>query len=723
MIAVAAMPAAAQSSAGGSQVVVRASRISGPITVDGVLDESSYAEVAPITELVQQEPTFGAPISERTEIWLLYDDSNIYVACRCWDERPDRIVANDMRRDGSRQTAHDNLTFTIDPFYDRRNGYLFGVTAAGGLRDGQITDERPNMNWNGVFDGKAARFEQGWIAEMAIPFRTIRYSPGSTEPWGIQIRRFMNAKNERAHLTTVSQGTGTGAVNYLSLAATLTGMETPPSALNLDIKPYAISSVTTDRVGRPPTSNDVRGDGGIDIRYGLSQGMTADFTYNTDFAQVEADDAQVNLTRFNLSFPEKREFFLEGSGTFGFGTGAAGGGGNSNNDVPTIFYSRRIGLSGAREVPVIAGGRLTGKAGPWGIGVLTMETDDEPAANAERTNFTVVRLRRDILRRSAIGAIYTRRSVSTVASGDNDVYGLDMNLGFFEDLYGSAYVAQSKTSNRSGDDLSYRGQLNYAGDRYGLALDHVVVQPNFNPEIGFLRRQNFKRSSAQARFSPRTSDNPLVRRWVYQGNIDYVTDNSDHLESREASGLFRTEFHNSDSIAVEHLRLYEFLPEPFEIADGILIPTGGYSFENTRLRYVAGQTHRISGTGTFEVGHFYSGDKKTAEFNGRIEITPQLGVEPNISFNWVDLPEGTFTNTVVGGRATYTMSAQMFVAALVQHSSSTSSLLANLRFRWEYSPGSEFFVVYTEGRSTFPPRGTDLQSRGLTVKLNRLFRF
>ncbi|MGE0706259.1 MAG: hypothetical protein AB7P22_20240, partial [Vicinamibacterales bacterium] len=341
----------------------------------------------------------------------------------------------------------------------------------------------------------------------------------------------------------------------------------------------------------------------------------------------------------------------------------------------------------------------------------------------EQTNFTVVRLRRDILRRSAVGAIYTRRSVSTVSSGDNDVYGLDLNLGFYENLYGSAYVAQSKTSNRGGDDLSYRGQLNYAGDRYGLALDHVVVQPNFNPEIGFLRRQNFKRSSVQARFSPRTAGNPLVRRWVYQGNIDYITDNSDHLESREASGLFRTEFHNGDQAVVEHLRLYEFLPEPFEIADDVLIPTGGYSFENTRLQYVAGQTHRISGTGTFEVGHFYSGDKKTAEFNGRVEITPQLGIEPNISFNWIDLPEGKFTNTVVGGRATYTMSAQMFVAALVQHSSSTSSLLANLRFRWEYSPGSEFFVVYTEGRSTFPPRGTELQSRGLTVKLNRLFRF
>jgi hypothetical protein len=701
-------------------IIVRATRISGSIDVDGRLDEPVYADVPPIAEFIQQEPNYGAPVSERTEMWLLYDDSTLYVACRCWDERPERIVANDMRRDGSRQTAHDNVTFTIDPFHDRRNGYLFGVTAAGGLRDGQITDERPNMNWNGVFDGKATRFEQGWIAEMAIPFRTIRYSPASTDTWGIQIRRFMSGKNERAHLTEVSQGTGTGAVNYLSLAATLTGIETPPAALNLDIKPYAISSVTTDRVGRPPVENDVKPDAGIDIRYGLSGNLTADFTYNTDFAQVEADDAQVNLTRFNISFPEKREFFLEGSGTFAFGSGTGGGG---SGDAPTIFYSRRIGLSGAREVPVIAGGRLTGKIGPWGIGVLNMETDDEPTANALQTNFTVVRLRRDILRRSGVGAIYTRRSVSTVAPGENDVYGLDANFAFYENLYMGAYVARSETEGRYGDDLSYRGLFNYNGDRYGLSVEHLVVQPNFNPEVGFMRRQNFKRNSAQARFSPRTTGNPLVRRWYYQGSFDYTTDDEDHLESREASALFRTEFHNSDNVSVEHLRLYEFLPRPFEISRGVTIPGGGYSYANTRITYTAGQTHRVSGTTTFESGSFYSGDKQTAEFSGRVEITPQLGVEPNISFNWVDLPEGDFTNTIIGGRATYTMTAQMFVAALVQYSSSSTSLLANLRFRWEYSPGSEFFVVYTEGRSTFPPRGTELQSRGVVVKINRLFRF
>jgi hypothetical protein len=703
------------------QVQVRATRVSQSMDIDGRLDEEVYRLVPPITEFIQQEPVQGAPVSERTEVWLLYDESNIYIACRCWDTNPDRIVANDMRRDGSRQTAHDNIGVTLDPFYDRRNGYLFGMTAVGGLRDGQTTDERPNMNWNGVFDGKATRFEQGWMGEMIIPFRTIRYSPGSRNPWGVQIRRFINGKNERVHLTDVSPGSGPMALNFMSQAATLTGLETPPAALNLDIKPYAFSSLTTDRVGRPPVENDYKPDAGIDIRYGLSESMTADFTYNTDFAQVEADDAQVNLTRFNLSFPEKREFFLEGSGTFAFGT-SGGTGGGGGNDAPQIFYSRRIGLSGTREVPVIAGGRVTGKIGPWGIGVLNMETDDEPAANALETNFSVVRIRRDILRKSAIGAVYTRRSVSTVAPGANDVYGLDANFGFYENFYMAAYVAQSQTNGRFGDDISYRGHLNYNGDRYGLSLEHLVVQPNFNPEVGFMRRQNFKRSSAQARFSPRTANNPLVRRWSYQGGFDYVTDNEDHLESREASGQFRTEFHNSDSVSVEHLRLYEFLPRAFEISRGVTLPMGGYTYANTRFSYSAGQTHRVSGTTTFETGSFYGGDKKTAEFSGRVEITPQLGVEPNLSFNWVDLPEGEFTNTVIGGRATYTMTAQMFVAALVQYSSSNTSLLANLRFRWEYSPGSEFFVVYTEGRSTFPPRGTDLQSRGVVVKINRLFR-
>ena len=712
--------------------VVRATRIKGPIKIDGRLDEEAYLQVTAITEFIQQEPIEGAPASESTQAWVMFDDENLYIACRCGDSHPERILANDMRRDSNNQTQQDQFAFALDTLHDLRNGYTFAVSAIGGLREGDVTDERPNFNWNGVWDAKVTRFEGGWIAEMVVPFKSLRYAPGRDQTWGIQLRRFLASKNERVHISPVALGAGTSAINYMSQAGTLVGLQVPPPGLNFEVKPYGITSVTTDRLSRPEVHHDLRPDAGIDAKFGVTKSLTLDATYNTDFAQVESDEAQVNLTRFTLSLPEKREFFLEGAGIYAFGSpaGAGGGGGGARggmgaggNDAPTIFYSRRIGLSGTREVPVIGGARLTGKAGPWGIGAFNIRTDDEPAAGAAQTDFTVLRLRHDVLRRSTVGGILTRRSISTKAPGANQVWGFDTNMAFYQNVYLAGYVAQSQTEGVQGDDLSYRAQFNYSADRYGLALDRLVVEPNFNPEIGFLRRENFRRNFAQARFSPRTARSRLVRTFTYQANLEYTTDNKNHLESRELSGIFETEFHNSDAVNAQYLSLYEFLPTPFAIAPGVTIPVGGYSFSNTKFQAFLGQRHRLSGQAAFETGSFYDGDKKTVAFNGRVEITPQLGVEPNISLNWIDLPQGSFTNTVVGGRTTFTMTPRMFVAALVQYSSSTSSLSANMRFRWEYRPSSELFVVYTEGRSTLPAHGTDLQSRGIVVKVNRLFRF
>jgi hypothetical protein len=700
--------------------IVRAVRIREPIRIDGQLDDAAYRDVPPITEFIQQVPKNGAPVSERTEMWVLFDDDNIYISCRCLDQNPDRIVANDMRRDSSGTGGQDNLTVAFDTFNDQRSGFMFTLTASGGLRDGTATTEGSNFDWNTVFDGSASRSDQGWIAEMAIPFKSLRYAPGREQTWGVQIRRRITSKNEMAYVTLVSPAWNQQAVHHFDEAATLVGLEAPPAARNLEIKPYAMSRVTTDRLSRPALDNDVDPDAGFDLKYGLTKSLTADFTYNTDFAQVEADEAQVNLTRFSLVFPEKREFFLEGGDIFAFGRNASG---DLGGDAPSVFYSRRIGLSGARVVPVMAGGRITGKAGPWSIGGLNIETNDDPDAGIEQTNFAVVRLRRDILRRSNVGALFTNRSVSTTASGSNQVWGADANFAFFQSVFLSGYLAKSQTEGRSGDDLNYRAQFNYNADRYGLALDRLVVEKNFNPEVGFMRRENFRRNLARARFSPRTAANRIVRKLTYEGTFDYVTDNENHLESRELSGRFQTDFHNSDTASVEYSQLYEFIPEPFSISRGVRIAVGGYSFDNLRLSFTGGSQRRINGTATFDVGSFYDGDKTTAAFRGRVEITKQLGLEPNISLNWIDLPQGSFTNTVVGGRTVFTMTPRMFVAALVQYSSSNTSLSTNLRFRWEYQPGSELFVVYTEGRSTLPPRGTDLENRGFVVKINRLFRF
>jgi len=238
-----------------------------------------------------------------------------------------------------------------------------------------------------------------------------------------------------------------------------------------------------------------------------------------------------------------------------------------------------------------------------------------------------------------------------------------------------------------------------------------------------MRRSDFRRNFAEARLSPRPKNNPLIRRLTYRAGLDYITDNHNVLESREAQGTFRMEFHSGDSVNVEHSRLFELLPAPFTISRGVRIPTGGYGFQNSRLAYTRAGGRRISGTWSLEKGSFYSGDRTAAEYRGRVDFTSQLGFEPTIALNWIDLPQGSFKTTIVGGRGVYTMSPRMFVTALVQRSSSNNSLVTNLRFRWEYRPGSELFVVYSEGRSTLPTRGIEpLQNRGFVVKINRLFR-
>ena len=702
-------------------VTIRATRITQPISIDGRLDDAAYREVSPFSEFIQQVPNTGAPVSEKTEMWVMFDDTNIYLTCRCWDERPDQIIANDMRRDNAAHSSHDHFGVAFDTFNDERNGFLFYLSAVGAIRDALLADQRANFDWNGVYDYEAGRFDGGWIGEMAFPFKSLRYRPGRDQTWGIQLRRGISRKAESAYVTPLSPARATAAINDMSQAATLIGLEAPPPALNLEVKPYTLVRLTTDNLSQPAVRNDVSPDAGFDVKYGVTKSLTADFTYNTDFAQVEADEAQVNLTRFSLFLPEKREFFLEGQGVFAFGRGFVGGFGDS--DVPTLFYSRRIGLSSTRAVPVIGGARLTGRAGPWSIGTLNIQTDNDTASGARETNFTVLALRRNILRRSNFGGLYTRRSASTIAPGDNQLWGLESNLAFYDNVFVSTYVARSRTESLAGDDLSYRTEFNYAGDRYGLALDRLVVEEHFNPEVGLLRRQNFRRNFAQARFSPRTKDPPLVRKWTYQTSLEYTTNNANLLESRALTGEFETEFHNTDILRLSYARQYEFVPAPFTVSRGVHIQVGGYVFDTLSASFTAGETHRVSGRGSFDVGGFYGGNKTTATYRGRIAITPQLGIEPNISLNWVDLPQARFTSTVVGGRTIFTMTPRMFVAGLVQYSSSNTSLSANLRLRWEYRPGSELFVVYSEGRSTLPFHGTDLESRGVAVKINRLVRF
>lgn len=707
------------------RVTLRTVRLPGPLSVDGRLNEPIYVDAPSISDFIQNDPAEGQPATERTEVWLFFDETNIYVVARCWESRPDRLMATEMRRDNTRIVRDDNFAWLFDTFYDRRNGYIFEVSAVGGRLDAQVTNESQlTIDWNPVWEVAVARFENGWAMEAALPFASLRYRPGEAQVWGFQARRVNRWKNETSYLTPLSAAQSNRGHFRASLAATMVGLVVPSGSRTLEIKPYVISDLTTDLNPMPEISNELGRDVGLDVKYGITQNVTADFTFNSDFAQVEADEQQVNLTRFSLFFPEKREFFLENQGTFGFGGVATSGRQAGASDTPVLFYSRRIGLNQSQVVPIVAGGRLTGRLGGFSVGVLNIQSDVETALGAPATNFTVVRLKRDLLRRSSIGALFTGRSVNLDGAGSNEAYGVDGAFGFFDDLTINTHWARTQTPGRTDDDLSYRAQLDYAGDRYGVELEHLVVGENFNPEVGFVRRHDMRRSFGLFRFSPRPVSIEGVRKFSWTGSVNYIENGSGVLETRAWDGEFGIELENSDLFAVGYSNSYEFLPRPFQIAADVLLPIGGYDFSAGRLGYDFGPQRNVSGNVLVEFGEFFSGRKTALTVSrGRLSLTPQVSLEPIYSINWIDLLEGVFTTHLVGTRATYTLTPLMFTSALVQYNSSIDAVSANLRFRWEYQPGSELFVVFNEERDTTTRRFPDLTNRAFIVKINRLFRF
>ena len=730
----------------GGQATMRAIRLLAGLDVDGRLDEPVYDAVEPVSGFIQQLPDEGALATERTDAGVMFDDENFYVAGRCWDSAPpSEWVATEMRRDAFNMLNNDLFGFLIDTFYDRRNALLFYANPLGGFVDQALTNEgNPNRDWNPVWDVKTGRFDGGWTIEMVVPFKSLRYRPVRDQVWGIQLRRTVMRKNEWAYLTLIPISAagfgGRGGVFRVSAAGTLVGLEAPPAGVHLEVKPYVIGGLTPAGAAADPAAAPTRrfdGDAkaGVDLKYGVTQNLTADFTVNTDFAQVEVDEQQVNLTRFNLFFPEKREFFLEGRGIFDFARGSfrtarslrrgsvLGGG-----DAPTIFYSRRIGLQGGQAVPILGGGRLTGKIGAFDVGALNIQTGNEGVSGALDTNFTVLRVKRDILRRSSIGGLVTNRSLALSGDGSNQAYGADATFSFFDSVNLLGYYAKTRTTGVPDRDASYQARFDYGADRYGLEVDHLLVESNFRPEVGFLRRRNFRRTSLSGRYSPRPRTIESVRQFVLEASHDYfLTADTGLLETRQNQVAFQTELENSDQFGVRLSDSYELLQRPFFPSGGdVAIPVGGYGFTDVRLTYALGPQRLLNGRVEVATGGYFDGDITSVDLSrGRIDLLPQLAVEPSMSFNWIDLPGGSLRTDLVRARVNYTFSPRMFFSGLLQYNSASRTLGTNLRLRWEYSPGSELFVVYTEEQDTDPlrpDRYDGLRDRGFVIKLTRLFR-
>ena len=647
---------------------VRAIRLDEPLRVDGVLDEPVYTRVEPFGGFIQQSPDEGAPATEGTDNWILFDDESIYVGARVYESVPEsEWVANEMQRDSFRLINNDGYIVVFDTFYDRRNGFTFRVNPIGGFQDQQITDEgNPNPDWNPVWDVRTGRFDGGWTVEMEIPFQSLRFRPGPDQVWGIQLGRDIRSNFEEAYLTAVPISAGPGQFR-LSVAGTLVGLEVPADSRTFEIKPYAIGSLNTDRTVVPPISNDGDGNGGVDVKYGLTENLTADFTFNTDFAQVEVDEQQINLTRFSLFFPEKREFFLESQGIFDFGrvAGFGGFGGSARGilnappgvfppgDAPTLFFSRRIGLDQAgRTVPIRGGGRLTGRVGDFSVGAINIQTDDARASSALPTNFSVLRVKRDILRRSRVGAssptaryrpgrrrepgVRTRRVVLVLRQREH-----------------VRLLRAHEHAGPGGKERELPGGVLLRGRPLRTARRSPAGRPELQPEIGFMRREDFRRSYVYAQFSRgrkasrRCASSPGRQRRL-------------HREQRRATrdphpvGRFQTSFENSDRLSADVQQDYEFLPRPFEIIDGVTIPVGGYEFTDFQVSYSMGPHRRVAGGPSFQYGEFFAGNITAVGYSrGLIEVSPQFAVEPSISWNRITMPQGDFTARVATTRLTY----------------------------------------------------------------------
>jgi len=705
-----------------SGVTLRAFRLSEPITVDGVLDDPVYDQVPAAGGFLQQEPNEGAPASEDTRVWVLYDAENLYIAADL--EHPGPLMAGERRRDHMNIGWNDSFQVILDTFYDRRNGFLFHTNPLGALYDAQVTDERnTNSDWNTVWWVKSRAVEGGWTTEIRIPFRSLRYPAGGAQLWGINFQRNIKHRNEKVFFTPTPQAYDRQGLLRLSNAATLVGLEAPAGSRRMELKPYAIGSQANAPLR--DISNEWSGDMGADFKFGVTDGLTADVTWNTDFAQVEDDETQVNLSRFSLFYPEKREFFLEGQGVFDFGgrqTRAFGGQGPS--DAPIPFFSRSIGISGGSAVPILGGARLHGRAGAYTMGLMNIQTGTVGGLDVESTNFSAFRVKRDLFSRSNIGVIATHRNISADGSGANSLYGVDGNFAPTENIrINSFYMATSEAGVETGPQAaSYMGQFRYDTDLIDVSAERLYLGEDFNPGMGFVRRRDFTKNGGSLTFAPRPRGVDRIRQFEFKLDANQYDRPDGEMETREYNFEGRAIFESSDRLVVTHTVTEEHLLEGFDLSSDVAVPAGSYRFARSGLRFWLGTHRAVSGYVRYEFGDFFGGTRREVSYWGRAEVNQRFSMEPNISLNWIDVPGGDVQAQVSRLRATYTVSPRSFVGALVQYNSAAQLFSANVRFRWEYSPGSDLFVVFSTNRD-----GDDglsgLTDRALVVKFTRLFRF
>jgi hypothetical protein len=699
---------------------MKAYGLESPPLLDGlVLGDPAWDRVTPATDFWQIQPDDGQPATQRTEVFIGFDEANLYVGVVAYDEEPTEIITSDRRRDSSLGN-NDAFLFVIDGMLDRQNGYVFGTNSAGVEYDGQVTSdgattnlgrgEGVNLNWDASWQVRSRITRYGWSAEFQIPFRSLRYSNDEVQDWGINFQRNIRRNNEVAFWSPLDRNRN---LYRVSDAGTLTGVRPPPQR-NLQFTPYGLASA---KRGGEYTDTDTDTEFGFDIKYSITPSLTLDATYNTDFAQVEVDEQQVNLDRFNLFFPEKRPFFLENAGQFEVG----------NSQSAQIFFSRRIGIAeDGTIIPVDGGLRLSGKVGnATNVGLLHMQTEAVEDI-APGNKFTVARVSQELPNRSSVGMIVTDRTgdgsfLTPKADDRNQVYAVDgrWGIGDYVSLYG--WYSKSDTPGLDDNDEALSAQGTYSSPLWEIRGEYTEVEENFNPEVGFLSRTDYR------------NFNFFLQRRIRNDGWEKILEIRPHINFRnywKFDGFNETRlihFH----LPVEHQSgaetnyIVDFtrdgVIEPFEIVDGVIIPAGTYDHTDLRFRGESDDSQPLTYGVDATVGGRFGGDRIAMRSWVGYRIGETFRSSLSINYNKFDLPyeNGEFTANLARLRLSYSFSPKMQIQALVQYNEQADTIGTNLRFSWLQTANSGLFLVYNEVDERgigAPPTG-----REFIVKYSHIF--
>jgi hypothetical protein len=694
-------------------------KISEPPSIDGeVLNDPVWRSLPKVDHLVQTQPNAGEDASERTEIAIAYTQETFYLGVICYDSQPNRLVISDARRDASLENT-DAFLMILDTYLDGQNGFVFGTNSLGVEYDAQVDNEGQgnfnlnrqqggiiggfNLNWDASWTVKAQVGDFGWSAEFAIPLRTIRYRSGDGQIWGLNFRRNIRKTNEVVYWSPIPINFD---LNRLSLAGKLTGLDLR-SPGNLKVIPYVLGK-TVKEYRQVNAEAELKADAGIDIKYSITPSLTLDLTYNTDFAQVEVDDQQVNLDRFNLFFPEKRPFFLENAGQFSVG---------SPGEVD-LFFSRRIGIGdGGLLVPITGGARLSGKLNNTNIGLLSMFTSDVSEEGIEPNNFTVARINHEFSSsRSAIGGVFINRLGLGDVDGDyNRTFALDGKLGIGQKARLSGYLAKTNTPGITENDHSFKFQSNYDWNGWSLSAAYTEVGAGFNPEVGFLLRQAFRKPEFRVLYQWRMHGKfgllelrphmSYRSYWTFQGFQETKYLHIDNHWEWE-NGL---EIHTGINLTTEGVIV------PFEISKGVAVPSGTYQHSEAQLVFMTNESKNISISTRHILGGFFGGERYANSATLRLRFGDRFNSEFILSHNDIRLPEGDFIAKLLGTRLSYSFTPRIFAQGLIQYNSVADLWSTNLRFGWLQQANSGLFLVYNQLQDA-----VGINNRSFTVKYSYL---